>query len=78
MLKLVLIDNTDDCVSYDYYPENNGNYGTLTMAKKSGEIEIVKVADNDGFHIYLGHAISQLESYYMNKKYVEHDVVAWY
>lgn len=78
MLRLELINNNVNSATYNYYPEDKESYGTISINKKDGEIEIIKLADDDESRIYLRHAVSTIEKYLRNNEFMETDFVAWY
>lgn len=78
MLKLKRVNNTAENATYNYYPESREDYGTLFVNKKNGEVEIIKIAKDDEFRCYLGHAVSRIDKYFSSGGYLEEDIVAWY
>lgn len=78
MLKLILQSNEEGKITYNYHPEGKDNYGILLVNVKNGDIEVVKVADDDSFRRYLMHAVARIEKYLKEKKFLKEDVVAWY
>ena len=78
MLRLKLIEETDTRAVYGYFPEEEKENGSLSIDKRTGEIQVVEVAKSDTFNRYLHHAVSRVEQYYKNNNYLEIDTVAWY
>lgn len=64
MLELILIKTTNDHLIYYYFPEAKSAYGILSIDTATGEIEIIKVAENDEHRRYLGHTVSKLRKFY--------------
>lgn len=78
MLKLILIRATDNSLIYHYFPEEKSAYGILSINTATGEIQIIKIADNDKHRRYLGHAISELRKFHECGTYCKEATVAWY
>ena len=78
MVKLLLIQTTDETVQYQYFPEGKDFYGILSLNRTAGDINILKQAANDNFNVYLHHAIRSLERYYKTGIFPERDTIAWY
>lgn len=78
MVKLILQKKLEDKIAYNYHPDGKDNYGVLLINVKSGDIEVIAVADNDSFRRYLMHAVARIEKYFEEKKFLKEDVVAWY
>ncbi len=77
MLRLELVSETASEVVYNYYPENNKEYGTIKVNKTSGDVIEHKVPGSDAHSRYFQHAISKIDSYLLNKKYPKEDIVIW-
>ncbi len=77
MLWLELVSNTQDEVIYNYFPERESEYGTVSINKATGELDVKKVSANDEYKRYLFHAISRIEKYFKEKNFQEKDTVAW-
>lgn len=77
MLRLELVNNTQREVVYNYFPEQENEYGIVSMDKDTGEIGIIKVSPNDMYKRYLFHAVSKIEKYAIEKDFQENDVIAW-
>ncbi|MDD6202469.1 MAG: hypothetical protein PUB13_05950 [Lachnospiraceae bacterium] len=78
MLKLKLMNKCDGKIVFNYYPEGKSDFGTVSINEKTGEIDIMNVAQNDEFGRYKIHAINRIKEYFENKKFVTEDIVAWY
>lgn len=78
MLILKLKNESVGKVVFDYFPENKEQYGTLEIDKSTGDIEIIKISENDEFRTYLHKAVSQITKYFENGKYQSESIVAWY
>lgn len=78
MLRLELLSETDLEVVYNYLPEAGNKKGSITLNKKSGEIESVVIAENDLKERYMNHAVSAIIKYHAAGTFPKEDVVAWY
>lgn len=78
MLRLELVDNMQGEIIYNYFPEEKEEYGTISMNKETGQLEIKKISENDSHRRYLFHAMKRIEEYFTEKRFLEKDVVAWY
>lgn len=78
MLRLELVDNTQSEVTYNYFPEQKEEYGTVSMKKDTGEFSIIKISVNDEHRRYLSHAVSRIEKYAIENNFQKKDTVSWY
>lgn len=78
MLRLELIKETRTEVVYNYFPEQENEYGTVTIGKSSGEVIDAKISSNDTHHRYLHHAVSRIGGYIEDGIYMQNEVVAWH
>lgn len=78
MLKLLFIKRTEQNLIYHYFPEGTSVYGILSINTTTSEIQIIKVAESDAHHRYLGHAISELRKFHESGTYCKESTVAWY
>lgn len=78
MLRLKLVEETSTKVVYNYFPEQEDNYGTVTLDKSNGEIIDVKIARNDEHKRYMHHAVSKIMEFFANGRYSNEEIVAWY
>lgn len=77
MLRLELVENTQEEIVYNYFPEGESEYGTISINKVTGELDIKKISTNDAHKRYLFHAVSRIEKYHVENKYLERDMAAW-
>lgn len=77
MLLLKLVNETATQATYNYYPEGQELFGVATVDKSNGDISILKIADNDEFRRYLGHAAIKLKEFYEKTLYEKEVIVAW-
>lgn len=77
MLRLELVSNVQGEVIYNYFPEHENEYGTVSINKTTGKLDVKKVSVNDEYKRYLFHAISRIEKYFKENNFQERDTVAW-
>ncbi len=77
MLLLELAGDMQEEAIYNYFPEGEKEYGTVSINKITGEPDVKKVSVNDEHKRYLFHAISRIEKYFQENKFLEKDTVAW-
>jgi len=78
MLKYKLVEETENTVSYNYYPDGNSDFGTVTIDRKSGDISNVVLATSDEFKRYLYHMIEQIEEFVESGDFRKEGLIAWY
>lgn len=78
MLLLELTGNMQEEAIYNYFPEGKEEYGTISINKNTGELDVKKVSVNDEHKRYLFHAISRIEKYFKENNFRGNDTVAWY
>ena len=78
MLKLLFIKRTEQNLIYHYFPEGASVYGILSINTATGEIQIIKAAENDNYRQYLRHAVSELRKFHESGAYCKESTVAWY
>lgn len=78
MLLLELAGNMQEKAVYNYFPEGKKEYGTVSVNKSTGELDVEKVSVNDEHKRYLCHAISRIEKYFAENNFQDKDIVAWY
>lgn len=78
MLKLYLTTVHENILEYQYFPEGASVYGILSIKTATGEIQIIKAAENDNYRQYLRHAVSELRKFHESGAYCKESTVAWY
>ena len=78
MLRLELVDNTNDKVIYNYFPEGKEEYGIVSVNKNTGDLNVEKIAVNDEYKRYLFHAMSRIRKFFSENRFSEKETVAWY
>lgn len=78
MLILVLYMDHGDTVEYNFFPEGKEAYGTISINKSTGDIDVIKRADGDERERYLAHAIWRVMKYQKIGEYPQEATVAWY
>lgn len=80
MLKFVMVEETDEIVIYNYYPEGKSVYGTISFNKKTKECKIIKLSEEetDYFTWYARHMFSRCRKFHDEGQYEKEGMVAWY
>lgn len=80
MLRLLLEKIADNHVTYRYYPEQDSNYGLITVDLKTGELlERNNLDVDDEFGSYFVHAVSTIRNIIRNNEELPTKrMVAWY
>lgn len=68
----------DGKIVFNYYPEGENEYGTISINENTGEVNILSIAQNDEFGSYKIHAIKRIKEYFDRRKFIFEDIVAWY
>lgn len=68
---------SDRNAAYNYYPEDQENFGTIIINKTMGEIE-TNLSSNDKFGRYIMHAVKRVIEYFEEGVYKKQDFVVWY
>lgn len=71
---------TDDKVSYRYYPEDDKEYGIVSLMRKTGQRIHDKPCPNDEHYIsmYVGMAWQRLDKYQKEGNFPKRAMIAWY
>ena len=77
MVKIELLELTENFVRYRYFPEDSGDYGIVSLNRKTGKRELEKVL-NEYPLSYAAHALYRMEEYSKKEKFPQKDVIAWY
>ena len=78
MLHFELIENTDTSVTYRYFPENQQNFGMITVRKNDKVITHQILATGDEYKWYFSHMYKRIKQYIEAKEYKEKGIIAWY
>lgn len=78
MVKYKLIEENENTVSYNYFPQGHEDFGTITMHKKTAEIVTAEVAKTDKFKQYFYHMIEEIEKFIEKNNFLKDGYVAWY
>lgn len=68
----------NDIIYYSYYPEGKNIKGIVSINIKTGEKNIVDLADNDKRKKYAIHVLSKLQQYRKDDNFKDKDGIAWY
>lgn len=79
MLKLKNIKMNNGIITAEYEPENSGNFGSIAIDIKTGEILKAKISEMDiPLPIYLNHAAYTLKEIMNEKTLPKEKLVMWY
>ena len=79
MLKLKNIKMNNGIITAEYEPENSGNFGSIAIDIKTGEILKAKTSEMDiPLPIYLNHATDTLKEIMNEKTLPKEKLVMWY
>ena len=77
MLRYKLHEETDDTVIYEYSPEGKYSPGLVGISKATGELNLIKLAENDEIKWYVSKLYRKLEEFQKNC-YRKEGMIAWY
>ncbi len=78
MLVLKRVEWNDGKIVFNYYPEGKDSFGSISVDENSGELNVLRIAENDEFENYKVHAITRIREYFENRNFLQEDVVSWY
>lgn len=77
MVKIELLELTEELARYRFFPEGSEDYGIIALDRKSGERIFEKQIAGYGT-TYAAHALRRIEEYQKQGEYLPKDIVAWY
>lgn len=78
MLKFVLIEERENKVFYEYYPEGGSESGIVSFNKKTGNGGIETLANNDKHQRYALKALKRIREMASKNSFEKEGMVAWY
>lgn len=78
MIVYRLIHENEKEYLYEYIPEENMRSGIVSFSKKTGEIKVIKISEDDDSRHYIGMLFSKLREFRRNNNFKTNGVVAWY
>lgn len=78
MLKLKVISRIAGKIVFNYYPEDKESFGIISVDESTGEMDVVRIAENDEFGRYKIHAIKRIREFLKGDTFATEDIVAWY
>ena len=78
MLHFQLIENTDERVTYRYYPERDIISGYITVRKADFTIIESELASNDEFRWYFLKMFCRIKEFIAKNDFKESGIIAWY
>ena len=77
MVKIELLELTEDFARYKFFPEGSEDYGIVALNRKNGERVFEKQLASYGM-MYAAHALKRIEEYRKKGDFLQEDIVAWY
>ena len=77
MVRIELLELTEDFAKYKFFPEDSKDYGIVALNRKSKERVFEKQVAGYGT-TYAAHALRRIEEYQKQGDYLIKDMVAWY
>lgn len=77
MVKIELLELTENFARYKYFPESSNEYGIVLLNRKTGEREFEKLIRNYGTN-YAAHALKRVDEYQKNGDFLQKDIIIWY
>ena len=77
MVRIELLELTEDFARYKFFPENSKDYGVVALDRRSRERVFEKQVAGYGT-TYAAHALRRVEEYQEKGDYLSQDIVAWY
>ncbi len=79
MLEFKLIENNNETVTYQYYPEGKkDDFGVITIKKSDSSIVKQSIAKSDEFKTYFFHMLHRIEKFIRNDQFKDEGLIAWY
>ena len=78
MLKFKMIEEKQNIIKYEYYPEGKEACGIVSINKVTGEMELVKLADGDEYRWYVGKMFRRIRKMMEAGTFDETGMIAWY
>ena len=77
MVRIELVELTEEMVSYNFFPENADQHVIVSLNRKNGERSIKKSVEGYSAN-YAAHALRRIEEYQREGDFPQKDIVAWY
>ena len=78
MLKFKMVEEKQDIIKYEYYPEGKEACGIVSINKVTGEMELVKQAENDRRGNYARKMFGRILKMLQAGTFDEAGMIAWY
>ena len=78
MLRYKMLENTEDRITYRYFPEGKELFGSISVRKSDKAIIEQVIAPNDEFKWYFSHMYKRIRQYIDEGKYQCDGIIAWY
>lgn len=77
MVRIELIELTDNIVRYKFFPEDSKEYGIVALDRQT-ERRILEKEVKGYLSNYAAHAFRRIEEYQNKNDFAKEDIVAWY
>lgn len=78
MLKFIKIQESENHVMYNYYPEGKKEFGVIECDKFTAKPVKHQIASNDETKWYYYHMLDKIREMAKSKEYSDKGMVAWY
>ena len=78
MLKLKNIKRNNGILSAEYAPESSDDIGTVSLNRKGEIVEVVLAKQDEGFPMYLHHAVQALKKLVDVEEIPTEKTIMWY
>lgn len=77
MVRIELLELTEETIRYKYFPEQSEEYGIVALGRKTGDRTIEKASEGYSAN-YAAHALRRIEEYQKEGDFPKKDIIAWY
>lgn len=78
MLKYEIVENTQEHVTYKYFPEGKDDSGLISVRKKDLEIIKQEIAPNDDFRWCFLKLFKRIKEFVKDDNFDKNGIIAWY
>lgn len=78
MLRFKMLKESENRITYEYYPESGTDSGIVSVEKTSGECDVETLAVNDRHRIYALKLFSRLRAFSRDGNFKKEGIIAWY
>lgn len=77
MVRIELLELTEETIRYKYFPEQSEEYGIVVLGRKTSDRSLEKAVEGYSSN-YAAHALRRIEEYQKEGNYPKKDIIAWY